>query len=107
MGILGERLAAVQAVIYLIFNEGYAASGGRELVRQDLCAEAIRLGRLLCQLLPDEPENLGLLGLMLLQDSRLVVLDEPFNAVDDRTVADLIALVHRWLQTLAAEGAAA
>jgi RNA polymerase sigma-70 factor (ECF subfamily) len=70
VAILGERLAAVQAVIYLVFNEGYAASGGRELVRHDLCAEAIRLGRLLCQLLPDEPENLGLLGLMLLQDSR-------------------------------------
>ena len=67
---IGERLAAVQAVIYLIFNEGYAASAGQSLIRNDLCAEAIRLGRVLCELLPDEPENLGLLALMLLQDSR-------------------------------------
>ena len=67
---LGERLAAVQAVIYLIFNEGYAASAGESLVRNDLCAEAIRLGRVLCELLPDETENLGLLALLLLQDSR-------------------------------------
>jgi len=67
---LADRLAAVQAVIYLIFNEGYAASAGQSLIRNDLCAEAIRLGRVLCELLPDEPENLGLLALMLLQDSR-------------------------------------
>jgi RNA polymerase sigma-70 factor (ECF subfamily) len=67
---LEERLAAVQAVIYLIFNEGYAATGGGGLIRGDLCAEAIRLGRLLCELMPDEPENQGLLALMLLQDSR-------------------------------------
>ena len=67
---LGERLAAVQAVVYLIFNEGYAASAGESLVRNDLCAEAIRLGRVLCELLPDETENLGLLALLLLQDSR-------------------------------------
>ncbi|MCA1576746.1 MAG: RNA polymerase sigma factor [Acidobacteria bacterium] len=67
---LQDRLAAVQAVIYLIFNEGYAASAGEHLVRNDLCAEAIRLGRLLCELLPTEPENIGLLALMLLQNSR-------------------------------------
>lgn len=67
---IAERLAAVQAVIYLIFNEGYAATSGERLVRRDLAAEAIRLGKLLCQLMPDEPENLGLLALMLLQDSR-------------------------------------
>ena len=67
---LGERLKAVQAVIYLIFNEGYSATTGDSLVRKDLSAEAIRLGRVLCQLLPNEPENLGLLALMLLQDSR-------------------------------------
>jgi RNA polymerase sigma-70 factor, ECF subfamily len=67
---LGDRLAAVQAVIYLIFNEGYAASAGERLVRNDLCAEAIRLGHVLCELLPNEPENIGLLALMLLQDSR-------------------------------------
>ena len=67
---LPERLAAVQAVIYLIFNEGYAASSGTELVRNDLCAEAIRLSRVLCELLPQEAENMGLLALMLLQHSR-------------------------------------
>ncbi|PWT81719.1 MAG: RNA polymerase subunit sigma-24 [Acidobacteria bacterium] len=68
--LLGERLAAVQAVLYLIFNEGYSATAGSSLTRTDLCAEAIRLGRLLCQLMPTEPENTGLLALMLLQDSR-------------------------------------
>src|SRR6188474_2187679 len=67
---IADRLAAAQAVIYLIFNEGYAASAGQTLIRNDLCAEAIRLGRVLCELLPDEPENMGLLALMLLQDSR-------------------------------------
>jgi RNA polymerase sigma-70 factor (ECF subfamily) len=67
---LPERLAAVQSVIYLIFNEGYAASSGPELIRGDLCAEAIRLGRILCELLPQDAENIGLLALMLLQDSR-------------------------------------
>src|SRR5438067_871257 len=67
---LGERLASVQAVIYLIFNEGYAATSGEQLVRRDLCSEAIRLGRVLYELMPNEPENLGLLALMLLQDSR-------------------------------------
>jgi RNA polymerase sigma-70 factor, ECF subfamily len=67
---IADRLLAVRAVIYLIFNEGYAASAGQSLIRNDLCAEAIRLGRVLCELLPDEPENLGLLALMLLQDSR-------------------------------------
>jgi RNA polymerase sigma-70 factor, ECF subfamily len=67
---LAERVASVQAVVYLIFNEGYAATSGGTLIRGDLCAEAIRLGRLLCELMPREPENQGLLSLMLLQDSR-------------------------------------
>jgi RNA polymerase sigma-70 factor (ECF subfamily) len=67
---LPGRVAAVLAVIYLIFNEGYAASAGPQLVRDDLCAEAIRLARQLAELLPDEPEVLGLLGLMLLIESR-------------------------------------
>ncbi len=104
VGILGERLAAVQAVIYLVFNEGYAASGGQELVRHDLSTEAIRLGRLLCQLLPDEPENLGLLGLMLLQDSRrnartdrqgeLVTLEEQNRSLWNREqIAEGVRLV--------------
>lgn len=67
---LPERLTAVQAVIYLIFNEGYAASSGADLIRYDLCAEAIGLGRVLCELLPLEAGNTGLLALMLLQHSR-------------------------------------
>jgi RNA polymerase sigma-70 factor, ECF subfamily len=68
--VLRERLEPVRAVIYLIFNEGYATTAGEHLVRADLCAEAIRLSRTLCELLPKEPENLGLLALMLLHDSR-------------------------------------
>src|SRR5690606_26428859 len=67
---LPERLAAVLAVIYLIFNEGYTASSGGELVRDDLCAEAIRLGRLLVEVMPDEPEAQGLLALILLTQAR-------------------------------------
>lgn len=67
---LPERLGSVLRVTYLIFNEGYAASAGEVLVRGTLCAEAIRLGRLLCELLPDEPEVWGLLALMLLHDAR-------------------------------------
>lgn len=66
---LAERLDGVLAVVYLIFNEGYSATAGNELTRADLCMEAIRLGRLLVQLLP-EPDAIGLLALMLLHDSR-------------------------------------
>jgi RNA polymerase sigma-70 factor, ECF subfamily len=96
---LQERLRAVLAVIYALFNEGYGASAGDELIRKELCAEAIRLGRLLAELMPDEPEALGLLSLMLLQDSRrdarvdaagdLVTLAE-----QDRTLWDPIAIEH-------------
>lgn len=67
---LPDRLRAVLTVVYLIFNEGYTTSSGEQLARQDLCAEAIRLGRLLVELMPDEPEALGLLALMLLTQSR-------------------------------------
>jgi RNA polymerase sigma-70 factor, ECF subfamily len=67
---LPERLRGVLAVVYLVFNEGYTASGGASLVRDDLCHEAIRLGRLLVELMPDEPEAVGLLALMLLAEAR-------------------------------------
>lgn len=105
---LNDRLAAVQAVIYLIFNEGYAASAGESLVRTDLCSEAIRLGRVLCELLPSEPENIGLLALMLLQDSRrkarvnaagdLVTLEEQDRSLWDRAeIEEGVRLVERAL----------
>ncbi|WP_394845940.1 RNA polymerase sigma factor [Pendulispora brunnea] len=67
---LPERLDAVLSVIYLVFNEGYSATAGPDLVRIDLCAHAIRLGRLLAEMMPHEPEALGLLALMLLHDAR-------------------------------------
>jgi RNA polymerase sigma-70 factor, ECF subfamily len=68
--LLPERTAGILAVLYLLFNEGYSASAGADLVRGGLCAEAIRLARALVQLMPDEPEAAGLLALMLLHDSR-------------------------------------
>jgi RNA polymerase sigma-70 factor (ECF subfamily) len=84
--LLPERLDAVMAVVYLVFNEGYAATSGDSILRTDLCAEALRLGRLLCGLLPEVAEPRGLLALMLLHDARrpartgpagdLVLLDE-------------------------------
>ena len=74
---LPDRLRAVLAVVYLIFNEGYAASSGEQLVREDLSAEAIRLGRLLAELMPDEPEVRGLLALLLLVDSRRAARTSP------------------------------
>ena len=67
---LTDRLRPVLAVLYLVFNEGYSASAGDHLVRRELCDEAIRLGKLLAVLMPDEPEVLGLLALMLFHDSR-------------------------------------
>jgi RNA polymerase sigma-70 factor (ECF subfamily) len=106
--LLSERLAAVQAVIYLIFNEGYAATGGDTLVRTDLCAEAVRLARVLCDLMPNETENIGLLALMLLQDSRrearinnhgeLVILEEQDRSTwDKKKIAEGVRLVERAL----------
>src|SRR5262249_5738653 len=97
---LPGRLAAVLAVLYLIFNEGYAASSGPALVREDLCAEAIRLARQLSELLPDEPEVMGLLGLMLLIESR-----RPARTSEG---GDLLTLAEqdrsRWNRDLIVEG---
>ncbi len=68
--LLPDRVPDVLRVLYLVFNEGYAASAGESLVRRDLCVEAIRLAKLVCVLMPDEPEAFGLLALLLLQDAR-------------------------------------
>jgi RNA polymerase sigma-70 factor, ECF subfamily len=92
--LLPERLRSVLAVLYLVFNEGYAASGGRQHVRGDLCDEAIRLGKLLAVLMPDEAEVLGLLALMLLQDSRRAARTGPDGELvllqdQDRSLWDL------------------
>jgi RNA polymerase sigma-70 factor (ECF subfamily) len=99
---LPERLAAVLAVLYLIFNEGYTASSGPALVREDLCAEAIRLTRILRALMPDEPEVMGLLALMLLIQAR-----RPARTTAD---GDLVLLADqdraRWDRELIAEGQA-
>jgi len=91
---LPERLKSVQAVIYLIFNEGYAATAGDTLIRKELCTEAVRLGRTLSSLIPRDAETIGLLALMLLHDSRrnarinskgeLVTLEEQDRTVWDR-----------------------
>lgn len=96
---LPQRLASVLRVVYLVFNEGYAASSGESLTRADLCAEAIRLGRQLLELLP-EPEVLGLLALMLLQESRRAARSDEHG--------ELVLLEHqdrsRWDAGLIAEG---
>lgn len=97
---LQGRLRAVLAVIYLIFNEGYTASSGGRLVRDDLCAEAIRLGRVLVALVPDEPEALGLLALMLLTESR-----RPSRTAADGSFVRLAdADRTRWNRSLIEEG---
>ena len=98
---LDQRLRVVQQVLYLIFNEGYVASGGEALQRTDLAAEGIRLARLLRRLLPDDAETAGLLALMLLTDARRAARVTPDGALiplkdQDRT---------RWDQVLIAEGA--
>jgi RNA polymerase sigma-70 factor (ECF subfamily) len=80
-GDLPARLNAVLAVIYLIFNEGYSASAGERLVRDELCAEAIRLGRLLREMMPGEPEAAGLLALMLFAESRRRARTNPDGAL--------------------------
>jgi RNA polymerase sigma-70 factor, ECF subfamily len=99
---LPGRLRAVLAVVYLIFNEGHTASSGGQLVREDLCNEAIRLGRLLAELMPDEPEVMGLLALMLLVESRRATRTTPDG--------DLVPLADqdrgRWDRGLVAEGQA-
>ncbi len=79
--LLPERLGGVLQVLYLVFNEGYAASSGEALIRRDLCAEAIRLGRVVAGLLPDEPEATALLALMLLHDARRAAREGPGGAL--------------------------
>jgi len=97
---LPRRLAAVLTVVYLIFNEGYTASSGDRLARGDLCAEAIRLGRLLVELMPDEPEATGLLALMLLTESRRAARTGPDGALVLLADQDRA----RWDRALIAEG---
>ena len=79
--VLPERLRSVLAVLYLVFNEGYSSTGGEEPVRASLCDEAIRLGKLLAVLMPDEPEALGLLSLMLLHDARREARTAPDGSI--------------------------
>ena len=97
---LVARLPFVLAVVYLVFNEGYTASAGEALIRTELCAEAIRLARLLAELMPDEPEVLGLLALLLLTEAR-----RPARTAADGTLVRLADQDRgRWDRALVAEG---
>jgi RNA polymerase sigma-70 factor (ECF subfamily) len=102
--LLPDRLVAVLAVVYLLFNEGYSAAVGPDLVRHDLCAEAVRLARTLCTLMPDDPEVLGLTALLLLQHSRraarldadgepVTLEDQDRSRWDQDGIADGLALL--------------
>ena len=106
---LPDRLPAVLAVLYLVFNEGYSSTSGEAIVRRDLCSEAIRLARVVVSLMPDEPEAIGLLALMLLQDSRsrarqdadgeMVLLEHQDRQLwDRREIDEGISLVERALR---------
>lgn len=107
--ILPDRLDGVLTVIYLIFNEGYSASGGDDVIRRDLSTEAIRLGSVLAELMPDDPEVLGLLALMLLQDSRrdarqsadglqVLLEDQHRSTWDHEQIKQGVALIDRALE---------